>query len=243
QLVLVVALVTALRVFWPRARAIPPEPYNDVPVWLAVPVVGALAAAAFVLAIESLEIDVFHHGEVLASALDLLQGGQPFKTFIWPHGLHDTGLAALWILVTGKIGTSPVALARATCRALGIVSTYCLARRLLGSRAEALVACAALALAPGLLADDVRREAEAVAGVSFVAGWPGREWFAYTLGELPRYHRDAVGIPFPWPVRGWPILSAAPPQVSLAWLVFVLLLLVQAVRTTILRRDPEPAVR
>ena len=332
QLGLVVALVAALRIFWPRTAASAPERGDDLPAWLTVPLLGALAAAAFALGVESLEIDVFHHGEVLASAVDLLQGGRPFKTFIWPHGLHDTGLAALWILLTGKIGTSPVALARATCRALGIVSTYCLGRRLLGSRAEALVACVPLALAPGLLADDARREAEAfaihqlgvlvcvavgftiltarrahaelaagiafglaylfrietglfgaaaavavlgaraldhrelgparavrasaarvaelvlgmvlaVAGVSLAAGWPGREWFAYTLGELPRYHRDAVGLPFPWPVRGWSFPAAAPPGVSVAWLVFVLLLLVQAVRTTIVRRDGAPAVK
>jgi len=83
----------------------------------------------------------------------------------------------------------------------------------------------------------------AVGGVSLVAGWPGREWFAYTLGELPRYHRDAVGLPFPWPVHGWPLPAAARPGVALAWLVFVLLLLVQAVRTTIVRRDSAPAVQ
>jgi len=44
QLAFVVALVTALRVFWPRAPASTPEPRDDLPEWLAVPVLGALAA-------------------------------------------------------------------------------------------------------------------------------------------------------------------------------------------------------
>jgi hypothetical protein len=139
------------------APAVPPAqrpPDRDLPGLAAAVLAGALALAvvSFIIGPPLLTIDTYHHGEVLSTAVDLLRGGRPFETLIWPHGLHDTGLAALWILITGKIGTSPVALARATCCGLGVAAVYVLARRLLGSRLEALAACSVAALAP-LLAD------------------------------------------------------------------------------------------
>ena len=331
QLVLMATVVTSLAVLWPESGEADVTPAADpLPRWCAVAAVGALAVVAFVATLEALEIDVFHHGEVLASAMDMLRGGRPFKTFIWPHGFHDTGLTALWILVTGKVGTSPVALGRATCRALGVLAAYGLGRQLLGSRAQALAVSTVLALAPWLLRDQpalsggtdalyrlgilcfvvlgfgtltsrrVLREvlagacfglaylfrveagifgaAGAVAvlahrdilgarttplgaagaflgsvgqfllglvlalgGCRWLLGWPGSEWFAYTLRDLPRYHRDAVGLPLPWLLRGasLPPASTALAQVSIAWFLFVLLLLVQAVRAVIRRRDAE----
>ncbi len=287
----------------------------------------ALALGAFVVGSEPLAIDVFHHGEVLASAVDLLHGGVPFKTFVWPHGAHDTGLAALWIVLTGKIGTSPVALARATCRALGVAAAYALARRLAARRGTALVVAAGLAALPllgdlpgpaacpdalyqlGILAFVILAFATLTAptrGRAFVAGallvcgylfrietalygaiaivlalataarrpapttgretapafaracgalaaggalalvvsrlvlgWPDAAWLDYTLRELPRYHRDAVGVPFPWPLRAAALPAHLPFRgTALAWLVFVLLLAVQTVRR-VRARDPH----
>ena len=230
----------------------------------------------------------------------------------------------------GKVGTSPVALAAATCGALGVVTAYSVGRRVLGTRGEALVVCGLLALAPFVLrTDDGRTDlvvalqqlgkllfvalafaavtaprrarplsagvwlglahlfrietaaygavaaaavlvyrrcdeagatsrgalarvaacggslawlmvgAAAVLGtVRLALGWPGSEWFAYTLGALPRYHRDAVGIPFAWPWRS-PYPAWASPQVSVAWLVFVVLLAVQAARAVRARGAPS----
>lgn len=287
---------------------------------------GVLAVAGFVVGTEPLSIDVFHHGEVLGSALDVLHGGIPFKSYVWPHGVHDTGLAALWIAASGKIGTSPVALARATCRAFGVLAAYAFAARLLGRRSAALGVAAVLALMPlhgtlpgpaecpdmlyqlGILAFVIaallalvaeRRGASvaagallacghlfrietalygAVAAVALLAsrviapadsgcplavrvrrcglalgglalgaaavlgasrlalGWPDGAWFAYTFGELPRYHRDAVGIPFPWPLRGELADSTLPHRgAALAWLCFVLALGVATARAVALR--------
>ncbi|HEY6324529.1 MAG TPA: hypothetical protein VJA16_23535 [Thermoanaerobaculia bacterium] len=297
----------------------------DVRSWAAALLVGALAAAAFAFTVgpPPLTIDTYHHGEVLSTAVDLLRGGRPFATLLWPHGAHDSGLTAAWILATGKVGTSPVALAWASCCALGVVAAYLVARRLLGSRAAALAVCLVVAAAPlvteqaqieagslalyqlgelffvvlGFVAVTSRRH-DLVAGLCFglayifrietalygtlaalaviayrdlvaaeepwarsvktaaasvlrlfggaalvlaatrlVLGWPGAEWYAYTLGDLPRYHRDAVGFPLPWPRQG---VARSPLEVlwlnrTLARLLLTLLLLVQALREVLER--------
>ncbi|HXO18388.1 MAG TPA: hypothetical protein VOA87_00535, partial [Thermoanaerobaculia bacterium] len=294
----------------------------------------ALAVLCVTVGPPLLFIDVFHHGEVLSTAVDLLRGGRPFETLLWPHGLHDTGLAALWIRATGKVGTSPVALAKASCCALGVVSAYVLARRLLGSRSAALSASLAVALAPllfaqrqavdsaewalgdlgilvfvalGFAAVTSRRRLYLVAGLCcglaylfrletgvyaslaalgviayrelaradrlasraavralsggvfrFAAGialllvgarlclgWPGAAWFAYTLGDLPRYHRDAVGIPLAWPRRGVALSPADSAFLAtvLARLLLTLLLLVQALRAVLAHRRERPRAK
>ena len=107
---------------------------------------SALACLTGIFSVVALPIDVFHDGEVLSSALDFLGGGRPFETFLWPHGLHDTGLAAFWILVTGKVGTSPVVLAYATCCALGVLTASVLAKALNCTAHESLAAAAAVSL-------------------------------------------------------------------------------------------------
>ena len=298
--------------------------------WATALLVGALAAAAFVFTVgpPPLTIDTYHHGEVLSTAVDLLRGGRPFATLLWPHGVHDSGLAALWILATGKVGTSPVALAWASCCALGVAAAYLVARRLLGSRAAGLAVCLVAALAPlltdqgqiaagslalyqlgelffvvlGFVAITSRRH-DLLAGLCFglaylfrvetalygalaalaviahrdlaaaeapwarrvktaagavlrlcggialtlaaarlVLGWPGAEWYAYTLGDLPRYHRDAMGVPLPWPRQG---VARSPVQALwlnriLARLLLTLLLLVLALREVLERPRPRP---
>jgi hypothetical protein len=336
--------------------------------------VATMAGAVFALTVGPplLAIDVFHHGEVLSTAVDLVQGGRPFESLIWPHGLHDTGLGALWVRATGKVGTSAFALVWASSCALGIVTIHVLVRRLLGSRSAALAACLAAALAPLLLAGDpsvavasalqqlgmlvfvalafaavtahqrrdlaaglccglahlVRIEAGVYATVAALAviayrelaaaapapapaaegaaakalgagaaktlriaflnrldlaatakaprlaflnrldpaatakalaaallrflagavivlggfrlafGWPGAAWFRFALGDLPRYHRDAVGMPLPWPRRGAALspVEQVVLELALARLLLILLLLVQAVRAILEHR-------
>jgi hypothetical protein len=296
--------------------------------------VGGLAAAAFAFTVGPplLTIDAYHHGEVLGTAVDLLRGGRPFATLLWPHGAQDSGLAALWILATGKIGTSPVALAWASCCALGVVAVYLVARRSLGSRAAALAVCLAAALAP-VLTDQPQAGAAAqalyqlgelffvvlgfvavtsgrrdlAAGLCFglaylfrieaalygalaalvviahrdlvaagepraravktaagavlrffggaavvlaaarlVLGWPGAAWYAYTLWDLPRFHRDAMGLPLPWPRRG--VARSLVEEIwlnrTLARLLLTLLLLVQALRKLLAQaKRPRPHPR
>jgi dolichyl-phosphate-mannose-protein mannosyltransferase len=311
-------------------RGFPAALLGDARSWAAALLVGALAAAAFAFTVgpPPLTIDTYHHGEVLSTAVDLLRGGRPFATLLWPHGAHDSGLTAAWILATGKVGTSPVALAWASCCALGVVAAYLVARRLLGSRAAALAVCLVAAAAP-LLTDQAQIEAgslalyqlgelffvvlgfvavtsrrhDLLAGLCFglaylfrietalygtlaalaviahrdlvaaeepwargmktaaasvlrlfggaalvlaaarlVLGWPGAEWYAYTLGDLPRYHRDAVGFPVPWPRQG---VARSPLEVlwlnrTLARLLLTLLLLVQALRELLERPRQRP---
>ena len=313
------------------SRRFPPALLVDARSWAAALLVGALAAAAFAFTVgpPPLTIDTYHHGEVLSTAVDLLRGGRPFATLLWPHGAHDSGLTAAWILATGKVGTSPVALAWASCCALGVVAAYLAARRLLDSRAAALAVCLVVAAAP-LLTDQAQiaagslalyqlgelffvvlgfvavtsRRHELLAGLCFglaylfrietalygtlaalaviahrdlvaaeepwargvkaaagsvlrlfggaalvlaaarlILGWPGAEWYAYTLGDLPRYHRDAMGFPLPWPRQG---VARSPLEVlwlnrTLARLLLTLLLLVQALRDLLER--PRPRAR
>ena len=121
---------------------------DSIPAWAAAAGLLVLAALEFLGALEALSIDVFHHGEVLASAVDLIAGGRPFESFIWPHGLHDSGLAALFVEATGKVGTSPVALARAACAALGVVAAFVLGRALGLPRSHALGMAALLVTLP-----------------------------------------------------------------------------------------------
>lgn len=122
--------------------------------WRRVLIVSALILAcglAFWRALSpTRQIDVFHHGEVLASAVDLLQGGRPFESFNWPHGLHDTGLTALWIQLTDKVGLSPVTLAQASTSALAPITVFFVALSVLpASLAAALAVGLVLMTSPG----------------------------------------------------------------------------------------------
>jgi len=102
-----------------------------------------LTLATLMLSTERIAIDPYHDGSVLLSALDFLHGGRPFHSFIWAHGLHDTGIAALWILLTGKVGTSPVALTNASVAALTLPTLWLIARGGAFTPAAALLAAAA----------------------------------------------------------------------------------------------------
>lgn len=143
----VLAAAVALAIVLDRATARPAPP--------AVAEHGA-AAGAWLLVIGALlvvrcagpfPVDVFHDGEVLVSARDLLAGGRPFVTFQWPHGATDTGVAALWMLVTGKSGSSPMALAIATNIALSVPTLYLLARHAIGTALATALGVGVLAVA------------------------------------------------------------------------------------------------
>ena len=136
--VLAAALVLAVGLEHIRGPATRAAPTTAAERFGAGVIVVALTASVFVLSVGPLMIDTFHHGEVLASAVDLLAGNRPFA---WPHGLHDTGVAALWSLVSGKVGSSPIVLAYATAGALAVPTLYFLTRRALASPAAAATAC------------------------------------------------------------------------------------------------------
>lgn len=106
---------------------------------LAWPWLLGLVVALFLASSEALSVDVFHHGEVLVTALDLVRGGRPFETIAWPHGAHDSGVAALWMQLTGKVGSSPLVLAGATTAALAALPLYALGWRASGDRRAALL--------------------------------------------------------------------------------------------------------
>lgn len=79
-------------------------------------------------------------------AIDLLQGGIPFRTHIWSHGLHDSSLVAMWTVLLGKVGTSSIVLAKATICGIGSYVTYTLLRRLSLSGAMPCLVCICLSI-------------------------------------------------------------------------------------------------
>ncbi|MEO8602801.1 MAG: hypothetical protein ABI629_09510 [bacterium] len=110
-----------------------------------------LGAMLFVASSGPLVIDVFHHGEVLLTARDLLAGGRPFVSLAWPHGAGDSGVAALWILATGKLGSSAVVLTEATTSALSAATLYLLLRSALGNAAATAFAVWGVSVAISVL--------------------------------------------------------------------------------------------
>jgi hypothetical protein len=139
-----VPLILVLLSAWLSLAWAPAGPRVGASVWqagAAVLSVGLLAVVVFVLALPRVRIDAFHDGEVLATALDFLQGHAPFHAILLPHGLHDATVAALWSWLTGKIGSSPVALQQATDVALGVVALFLLAQRLCDHAPSSAAVC------------------------------------------------------------------------------------------------------
>lgn len=66
-------------------------------------------------------LDVHHFGEQFTSAADLVSGGKPFITFHWPHGLEDTGIAALFFLLFSRVDMPTMLLSLAFATGLGAV--------------------------------------------------------------------------------------------------------------------------
>ena len=143
----VAVAAAALAVALDRATARPPAaPSADRPgaarAWLLV-----ISLLLFVRCVAPVAVDVFHNGEILVSARDLLAGGRPFVTFQWMHGATDTGVTALYMLLTGKTGSSPVVLSVVTNIALGLLACYLLARRAVGAALATAVGIGLLAVA------------------------------------------------------------------------------------------------
>jgi hypothetical protein len=257
--------------------------------WLAM---FLMVAASGWLALTALRpvgwMDLHHHGEIIASSLDMLKGGIPYRTFFWPHGLCDTGVTALLMKLTGHQDFTVLALRYSINVALGLIAVYLLAYALIG---DALYACIASLLVatvggwtrggPGLFVEAlpliiaflvlsrgltrrsllgagfllgagylwridlglsalvaaalylivdeyyvagyardgqllahlldrskfwslVRRFLLLLIGVCIpllicrgMLGFPTREWFRTTLIDMPRYHADSTGMPFP----------------------------------------------
>lgn len=79
-----------------------------------------------------------------------------------------------------------------------------------------------------------------------VAGWPGSAWFDYVFRVMPRFHRDATGLPFPLPIAGAPRVGDVDVTAAVARLLVPLVLAAAAVErgaALLRRRGPVPASR
>jgi nitrate reductase gamma subunit len=85
------------------------------------------------------DIDLHHDGEVISSAIDLLDGGIPFRTHFWPHGISDSGLAALLVRSTGNIGLGTILFVKAISLVIGFLAFFLMALGLLRQPLEALL--------------------------------------------------------------------------------------------------------
>ena len=116
--------------------------------WVLMPVV---AVWVFLISLHPRVLDLFHHGEVITSALDLLDGGVPFRTYHWPHGFSDSGFAALLIGLTGNKGLGTIILLGGITCVLGLAAVFLLGLGMLRQPLGALVFAALVALLPGRL--------------------------------------------------------------------------------------------
>ena len=116
--------------------------------WVLLPVV---AVWVFLINLHPVMLDLHHHGEVITSALDLLDGGVPFCTHYWPHGLSDSGVAALLIELTGNKGLGTIILLGGITCVLGLAAVFLLGLGMLRQPLGALVFAALVALLPGRL--------------------------------------------------------------------------------------------
>jgi hypothetical protein len=102
----------------------------DVPKWhwwalgLLTPVIAACLFLNMFRPVETL--DLFHHGEIIASALDLLDGGTPYRTCFWPHGASDSGVSAALIDWTGNKGEGTFVAWQAVTLVIGFIGIFLL---------------------------------------------------------------------------------------------------------------------
>ena len=116
--------------------------------WVLLPVV---AVWVFLINLHPVLLDLHHQGELITSALDLLDGGVPFRTYHWPHGLSDSGFAALLIELTGNKGLGTIILLGGITCVLGLAAVFLLGLGMLRQPLGALVFAALVALLPGRL--------------------------------------------------------------------------------------------
>ena len=114
--------------------------------WWAVALLVPVVAASIFLTMfrPAPGLDLHHDGEVIASALDLLDGGVPYRTFFWPHGASDSGLAALIIYLTGNEGLGSILILRALTVAVGFIGLFLLTLGLTRQPLSALLFAAAV---------------------------------------------------------------------------------------------------
>ena len=141
--------------------------------WVLLPVV---AVWVFLINLHPVLLDLHHHGEVITSALDLLDGGVPFRTYYWPHGLSDSGVAALLIELTGNKGLGTIILLGGITCVLGLAAVFLLGLGMLRQPLGALVFAALVALLPGRLIG--------VASIGFFP-LPGRLIGVASIGFFP----------------------------------------------------------
>ena len=71
--------------------------------------------------------DLHHEGEIFTSALDFINGGYPFLTYFWPHGLHDTGMVALAFKTLSMVDTPTMFIGWAFSLSFGAVTILLIA--------------------------------------------------------------------------------------------------------------------
>jgi hypothetical protein len=94
-------------------------------------------------------LDLHHNGEVISSALDLLDGGVPFRTHVWPHGIHDSGVVALLIRLTGNVGGALMLYWAIVLRVLGFTGLFLFALGLVREPLVAVLSAAIVSLLSG----------------------------------------------------------------------------------------------
>ncbi len=114
--------------------------------WMAWSLLPVVAVWVFLISLHPRALDLFHQGEVITSGLDLLNGGVPFRTYYWPHGLSDSGIAALLIELTGNKGQGTIMLVGGISCVLGVAAVFLLALGLMRQPLGGLLFAALVAL-------------------------------------------------------------------------------------------------
>ncbi len=132
---------------------------NDVPRWhwwMASLLVFVLLALMFLNSCQRPgKLDFHHNGEQISSALDLLDGGVPFRTHFWPHGMFDSAVIALLIRLTGNVFGALNLHWAIVMRVLGFTGLFLFALGLVREPLAALLSAAIVSLRPPDLRDFV----------------------------------------------------------------------------------------
>lgn len=114
----------------PRDEECVTEP-NEIPrwhLWITGFLVPFFAMWLFLTAFQPAPtMDLHHDGEVISSAVDLVSGGVPFRSYFWPHGVSDSGVGALILTLTGNQGMGMILLLNGFNLVLGFLSLFLMA--------------------------------------------------------------------------------------------------------------------
>ena len=134
-----------------------PETFSRRALWATCILLPLVAGWLFLVAIQpTKELDIHHDGEVLTSAIDLLDGGIPFRTFFWPHGVSDSGVGALIIGLTGNQGMGTIAVLRATTVVVGFLTLFMFALGMLREPIASLLFATVVSLVAILISTSIR---------------------------------------------------------------------------------------